>query len=354
MKGPSLSCNIAHNHSSCSFMPRSNFLSAQLHMGKSIKMSPMETKKAIQIMNRLSKYPCAKIFLEPVDPNIFPGYYDLIIEPVDISMINQRLKSNDYRVCSEWKHDMKQISINAGTFWGHGSAQEALASRLYLRFEKEYEILIRTLSISKWVRTSFFLAYKVHFLSQKMPDEMTSISAAVMNLCFGSCKSPLQEFMVEQPLPDITACLEEEPPDKPEPKPQKIVIETKKADHSLRVPSKTGVAGGAGADKKQEKSPVRKKSPIRKPVVRRYDIPKYTETEVEGLLCALALLPDADDVREVARIVIRSQPELRLKMPNPKIDINSLTTHTLKQLMDFAKRRFRELRLEFPTQSIVL
>lgn len=316
-------------------------------MGKAGKMTPIEKKTAMQIMARLSKYPCAKIFLEPVDPNLFPGYYDVVVEPVDISMINHRLKSQDYHTCSEWKHDMKQICVNAGAFFGPGSAQELLANRLYRLFEKQYEKYIGNLSVTKWVRTSFFLAYKVHFLSQKMPEDMIPISTAVTNLSFGTCKSILQELIAEQPVPEIAEVFEET---------RKVLTDGGCVD----LPRKSQIKKEAPSvcvdnllEKKQEKS-TRKKSPTRKSVVRRYDVPKYTETEMEGLVCALSLLPDPDDVKEVARIVIRSQPELRLKMPSPKIAIESLTTNTVKQLMDFAKRRFRELRLEFPTQSIVL
>lgn len=316
-------------------------------MGKGIKMTPNETRIAIKIMNKISQHPCAKIFLEPVDTNIYPAYYDVIIEPVDISMVNQRLKSYDYHLCSEWKHDMKQISINAMTFFGPGSAQEMLANRLYIIFEKEYETLIN-MTTSKWVRTCFLLMYKVQFLAQKLPEEMSGVSAVVMNLTSGRYKSLFQDLVVPQPLPEfIEIPAIEEPKKQNENVKPRVSIGCRKETDAISRRNATDRVSKRGP------SSPRKKSPVRKPS-HRYDTVRFTEMEVEGLMCALSLLPDADDVREVARIVIRSQPELRLKMPNPKVDIESLTNHTLKLVMDFAKRRFRELHLEFPTQSIVL
>lgn len=320
-------------------------------MGKRGGFSPAVTKKALQIMQKISKRPCARIFLEPVDPAVVPGYYDTIIEPVDISMVNQRLNVNDYTQISEWVRDMKLIWQNAEKFYGQSSFQAALGRELFRVFEREYERFVE-FSVMRWVKCTALTAYKFNYFVMKMPDSLKGVYATTFSLMTGIPSFgdiDLEETPVEQPQTPEPAELpvkEASPPPAPEPEPEpEPKIETEKKPHPTHVDD--SCSSDDCFDSVVARRPiVRKQSRRRGPA-------SVSDADVTNLMCALALLPNAEDLREVAAILIRSQPELRIKLPNPVISTEDLTNQTLRMLMEFAHRRFRELDLEYPSGPLI-
>ena len=324
-------------------------------MGKRAGFSPAVTKNALRIMQKISKHPCARIFLEPVDPAVVPGYYDRIIEPVDISMVNLRLNMNDYKQISEWVRDMKLIWQNAEKFYGQSSFQAALGRELFRIFEREYERFVE-FSVMRWVKCTTLTAYKFNYFVMKMPDSLRGVHATTFSLMTGIPSFgdiDLEEAPVEQPtnlqpqIPDPAPTTElpvkeASPPPAPEPEPK---IETEKKPHHTQVDD--SCSSDDCFDSVVARRPVvRKQSRRRGPA-------SVSDQDVTNLMCALALLPNAEDLREVAAILIRSQPELRIKLPNPVISTEDLTNQTLRMLMEFAHRRFRELDLEYPSGPLI-
>lgn len=94
---------------------------------------------ALQIMEKLAQLPCARPFLLPVDPirDEVPNYYHVITQPIDISLINEKLLLLKYNYVHEWIRDMFQIRDNAKTFNGANSFIYLLSRRLIEHFEHE-------------------------------------------------------------------------------------------------------------------------------------------------------------------------------------------------------------------------
>ncbi|KAM0684978.1 hypothetical protein COBT_003813, partial [Conglomerata obtusa] len=68
-----------------------------------------QIKYCDEILQRISKYQNAYPFVEPVDPvklNI-PDYPEKIKNPMDISTVRWKIKSNMYTSVSELKKDME-------------------------------------------------------------------------------------------------------------------------------------------------------------------------------------------------------------------------------------------------------
>ena len=352
-------------------------------MGKPARFTPSLTKKALSIMKKLAKHPCAKIFLEPVDPGDVPGYYDQIIEHVDISMVNQRLSTNDYTQISEWAHDMKLIWQNSEKYFGNASAQAVLGRELYRLFEREYDNFVE-FSVARWMRSTTFTAHKLQHLILKMPDSVKGAFASTFSLSTAIPTIPgldLLGAIFEEAVPPHEPEAEAEAKPESEAKPEKEQ-EAKKVEKDVKVkPDPAAEPSPSVPQVKTEKKPSPRESapvvkqeectgylddsyssddcfdscavrkPIRRPSRRRGM--GVSDAEVTNLMCALALLPDADDAREVAGIMIRSQPELRFKLPHPVISTNDLTNKTLETLIEYAHRRFRELHMEYPTDALV-
>lgn len=73
----------------------------------------------IDIMDKLMKLPCAKVFLDPVDPvkDNVPNYFQVIKHPIDLKTINKRLLNGDYPGVSQWDKDMNYVWNNAEKFY---------------------------------------------------------------------------------------------------------------------------------------------------------------------------------------------------------------------------------------------
>lgn len=95
---------------------------------------------AIRVMENLANYPCAKLFLYPVNSQQEGLYdYSLIVKrPMDITSIINNLLNGRYKSFSEWKRDIYQIYQNSKLFNGPESYITILALQLLKRFNQEF------------------------------------------------------------------------------------------------------------------------------------------------------------------------------------------------------------------------
>ena len=78
-------------------------------------------------------------FAEAVE---FPGYHDVIDNPMDLSIVEKHLSKNEYSDIFEFAKDMRLIFHNAITFNKDNSELNLLGKRLLMEFETRFQTLV--------------------------------------------------------------------------------------------------------------------------------------------------------------------------------------------------------------------
>ena len=119
------------------------------------------------------KHPAAKLFLNPVNPED-PGmkdYFKVIDDPQDLTSIESRLKSHEYRSVREWKRDISTIWSNCAAFYGSHSWSYTLALHMSKVFEKELKIMSTT-NIAGWLNRVNELKKDVNNIIGELPESV--------------------------------------------------------------------------------------------------------------------------------------------------------------------------------------
>jgi hypothetical protein len=128
-------------------------------------------------MEKLMKLPCARVFLDPVDPEReeIPNYPQVIKHPVDLKLILKRLNNNEYSLISNWDKDMNFIWNNAEKFYQKNSYMAILANELHRHYEKEYQ-RIKILRLAKWSRVLFSFKSRMEALFEAIPPVVGALT----------------------------------------------------------------------------------------------------------------------------------------------------------------------------------
>ena len=86
-------------------------------------------------------------FREPVHPSSegIPDYFDKVKRPMDLGTIKANLDNRQYKAPEEFLADMRQIFLNAYTYWQKGDAIWQVCERLEKTFEEKYA------QMNKWL-----------------------------------------------------------------------------------------------------------------------------------------------------------------------------------------------------------
>ena len=86
--------------------------------------TPLNVKKVRSVLQVITKTPEASIFLYPIDPirDGAPTYYDEIKHPMDLSKIDKKLKSGEYKTMGDFAADMRLMFSNCRQFNPPGTA----------------------------------------------------------------------------------------------------------------------------------------------------------------------------------------------------------------------------------------
>lgn len=124
----------------------------------------------IDIMDKLMKLPCAKVFLDPVDTESedYRNYLNVVKHPMDLTQIYKRLTGNEYTGITQWDKDMNLIWNNAEKFYTKSSMMAILSGELRRQYEKEYQ-RIKLLRLAKWSRVVFGFKAKLEALFENIP-----------------------------------------------------------------------------------------------------------------------------------------------------------------------------------------
>ncbi len=89
-------------------------------------------KKCERILGQLRKHPCAVQFLYPVT---FPGYAEIVKEPMDLSTVEKKLKAGAYTSTNNFAVDVRKIWSNAWSFNQPGSEIYIMTTKISDYFE---------------------------------------------------------------------------------------------------------------------------------------------------------------------------------------------------------------------------
>lgn len=93
-----------------------------------------------QVMQHLSKNKSAGAFRQPVDVVGLglPNYYDIVKEPMDLSLVRDRLSRGYYTTPAQFARDVRLIWSNCMLFNGPGSSFTLLAEKMSQTFEAKF------------------------------------------------------------------------------------------------------------------------------------------------------------------------------------------------------------------------
>lgn len=100
------------------------------------------------VLRGLKRHSMAPAFLVPVDPialNI-PDYFNIIKEPMDLSLITQRYESGEYKTPQDFESDIRLMLRNCFTYNHPDSAVTKMGRALEKYFDGSYAKLPKTLS----------------------------------------------------------------------------------------------------------------------------------------------------------------------------------------------------------------
>ena len=84
----------------------------------------------VEVLEKLKRHEHSWPFLEPVDPEEVPDYYDVIKLPIDLSTIEQRLKKDYYRTKDIFVSDVRLIFENCRTYNSEQTEYYSAANKL--------------------------------------------------------------------------------------------------------------------------------------------------------------------------------------------------------------------------------
>lgn len=122
-----------------------------------------------KILDRIEKMHISEPFKEKVaNDSRNQGYYDVISDPIDLSIVRKNLDEGTYPSVLEFIKDMRQVFYNAMSFYPYGHPHFLMAQDLSEWFEKKLKKFPRT-SHEEWLIRLERAQIKVNHLIEKAP-----------------------------------------------------------------------------------------------------------------------------------------------------------------------------------------
>ncbi|XP_022108645.1 uncharacterized protein LOC110988947 isoform X2 [Acanthaster planci] len=83
-----------------------------------------------QVYDAVSKHEDSWPFMDPVDEAYAPAYYQIIIKPMCLNIIEKKIKKKDYKTKEEFEQDMNQLFTNCLEYNGPGNEYTLMAENL--------------------------------------------------------------------------------------------------------------------------------------------------------------------------------------------------------------------------------
>ncbi|OHT16875.1 Bromodomain containing protein [Tritrichomonas foetus] len=134
-----------------------------------LPMNERRRQMCLRLTKQMMEYPCAKCFLEPVDPDEVE-YLRVIKSPQDLTSILSRLENNQYKSVDLWEQDVNLIWYNAEKFNGSHSYIFILASALAKRFSKIKRV-VDIERLEDWTKWFFEFEARLDTLTKSSPPK---------------------------------------------------------------------------------------------------------------------------------------------------------------------------------------
>ena len=199
------------------------------------------------------------------------------------------------------------FQTNCSLIFHDDEKYKVLSNQLFLRFEKEYELFV-SYSTTKWSKLVGMLSHRLIFKMLKNPPKKILIPTEI-------------NAVLVQNYPFIEDCsvLPMKPNESNYSKQNSINFSTDFSDSDDRIENLNNLT-------KEEKE----------------------QHEQHCFLTAVSALKSRDDAKILVEIINEEQPSIRIEEPNPVIDFNDLDKPTIRRLIEFTKRRYIELGLNYP------
>ena len=266
-------------------------------------MTVVSFVQAAHIMERLEAHPCSIPFktFDQMDPHTKQKYFSDVQQPMSIGIINKKLERMDYETPQQWERDMVLIADNAAAVFGRYSALSFLAQELLRLFDKEYVNFV-SFNQTKWSRLFGEISHRIQFTLNKAPIDFRG--------------EMLTSSLIHNTVPTDDSEDEEGPVSQPKQKPKKKII-IYDDDENVRK-------------------------------AQREIIPQVTEDDVNRFMTAISEFSSLHDVRALAGIIEKYQPDLITNESEAEIDFAQLAPTTISELIKYAKDRYAKLKKEYP------
>lgn len=129
-----------------------------------------------EITEELRKYPCAKIFNEPVksDAQGAQNYYKKVKNPQDLGTIYKRLENGEYTDIKTWEKDINAVCQNAELYNGRDSYYAVVAHQMTKHFKK-LKRRLDIMKISGWMKCMYLLREKLDRMLLSPPSSVGTI-----------------------------------------------------------------------------------------------------------------------------------------------------------------------------------
>ncbi len=107
-------------------------------------MIPSEAyKRCERLLQMIKRHKCSGPFLEPVEPEALgiPDYFDIIEDPMDLSLVEKKLKSGAYTNSAQFGADMRLIWANSMTYNGQDTDIHMMTIDIKHYFERMFKEL---------------------------------------------------------------------------------------------------------------------------------------------------------------------------------------------------------------------
>ena len=133
------------------------------------------TQKMLPVVRRLFNDPLSWVFRDPVDVDLLgiPDYYDVVKNPMHLTLVEQKLESGVYQDMKSAEDDVRLVFENGILYNGADSEVGEMATKMIHRFESE----LHSFCGKKMVTSNVMLAF-----STMITDSRASIQFATQEL----------------------------------------------------------------------------------------------------------------------------------------------------------------------------
>lgn len=122
-----------------------------------------------KILEKIEKMHISEPFKQKVaNDSHNQGYYDVISDPIDLSVVRKKIEEGTYLTALEYIKDMRQIFYNSMSFYQYGHPHFLIAQDLSEWFEKKLKKFPRT-AHEEWLIKLERAKLKVNRLIEKAP-----------------------------------------------------------------------------------------------------------------------------------------------------------------------------------------